>query len=299
MLKLIMENQDKPTPVPQQNTPNTTLPDPPAQPPQPADDQTPPPTNADQPVTAPVSGGASQSNDKSAAPVNIPSEWPGAFKIYKISKAAVSQNMSAIVGLVGCIVLTVIIYILILMIAKGLAARYIVEFIFYLINFIISGALVYACLESVRGHKTTVGAAFSVAMDKWINIIITSLIVGVLLLISIVLFIIPFFFIFPRLSLALYNVIDKDMGPVEAIQASWAQTKGNVSKVYGIVGVTILILIPTITIIGVILTLYLDIMYAAAYAILFLYITNKPAGATPTNDVATPPPSINPAPSQS
>ena len=100
-----------------------------------------------------------------------------------------------------------------------------------------------------------------------------SIVIGLMLIVSFVLFIVPFFFVFPRLMLVPYYIIDKDMGVFDAIKASWNDSKGNVGKVYGIVGASIVFTLTIILIITVPLTVYLLVAYMAAYPLLYKYIT--------------------------
>jgi hypothetical protein len=66
------------------------------------------------------------------------------------------------------------------------------------------------------------------------------------------------------------------MSPIEAIKASWAATEHHISKVYGIIGVNILIALISITIIGILATIYFAVMYIAAVPILYSFlIANK------------------------
>jgi hypothetical protein len=65
------------------------------------------------------------------------------------------------------------------------------------------------------------------------------------------------------------------MSPIEAIKASWDATEGHVGKVYGILGVNILILLPIITLIGVLATVYFGFMYYAATAVLYVFLTKN------------------------
>jgi hypothetical protein len=65
------------------------------------------------------------------------------------------------------------------------------------------------------------------------------------------------------------------MSPVDAIKASWKTTKGNYGKIYGIAGVTLLIILPAFTIIGIIATVYFGIMYYPVFAMLYLHLTKQ------------------------
>lgn len=55
---------------------------------------------------------------------------------------------------------------------------------------------------------------------------LTSLIVGFAVGIGFVLLVIPGIFLMVKLAFSMYFVVDKNLGPVEAIKASWDMTKG-------------------------------------------------------------------------
>ena len=305
MLKPIMENQGNETNVPQPDpdSQNTNAQDPavvPVQPAQPIEQSAPtPPANL--PVAPPATVTAvepsspSSDNVPNAGPASpsIPTEWPGAFKAYKPSKTVVSANMSTIATLIAIMIGSYIVYFIILIATKKIISRYVVELLYQLVEVMVFGALTYALIQGVKGNKPTTSEAYSVAVKRWVHLILAALLVDIITLVSLVLLIVPFFFVFPRVLFTSYYILDQNMGPVQALKTSWAQTKGNVGKVYGLIGVFILIAIPSITIIGVIATVYFLVMYAAASPMLYLYMVNKHSNA-PLAPSTTP--SVSPAP---
>jgi hypothetical protein len=314
MLKSIMDNQDN-TAVPPQEASESSPPNPPVDPapsPQPPVDPTPPaqpepatpPAEpaANLPVAPPVAVGSSEpAAQPVATPASSMSEWPGAFKIYKTSKSAVMLNMGTLLSLIGILLGAYIVYFIILIVTRNIINHFIVELLFDIVIFAYSGSIIYTCVEGVKGNKVTTSEAFSIVTKRGLNIVVALVLTEIITIISIILLIVPFFFVFPRLVLTIYYIVDQDMGPIKAMQASWEHTKGNVGKVYGMIGVFILILLPSITIIGILATLYFGFMYYAAYAVLYVYIINKQSGASAnlTPPAAPAAPSINPAPSAS
>lgn len=203
-------------------------------------------------------------------------DWPGAFGIYQISKAAMMKNFNTFIRLAIIFGLFYAFDVVVTGTAKHHAVAHLIEtVIFEFIAAFLSAVIILATIRSVRGEEISVGDSFSAVSDRALNIITTSIFTGVLILASIVLFIIPAFFVIPRIYLSLYFVVDKNMSPIDAIKASWDATEGHVSKVYGILGVNILIILPIITLIGVLATVYFGFMYYAASAVLYIFITNN------------------------
>ncbi len=205
----------------------------------------------------------------------ILSQWPGAFGIYKTSKAAITSNLVSFISLWVIIGLISILFSTISSRFKSGPTYYLLEFIFNMISLIISATLIYAIIESVKGKKVTVGDAYSAISSKMLNVLLVNILVAFLSILSIVVFIIPAFFVIPRIYMSIYFVMDKNMSAIDAIKASWNATEHHIGKIYGIFGVELLIILPAITIIGIVATIYFGIMYYAATGVLYAYLTNN------------------------
>ena len=205
------------------------------------------------------------------------SKWPGAFGIYKISKSAITKNINAFIGAWITIIVIWLIYSLSLnmnSLKKG-GIHYLFGVIYEILAFIISSAVIFMTIESVKDKKTSFSQALTTIFPRIVNVIVVYVLVGLLSVLSFVLLIIPVFFVVPRIYMAIYFVLDKNMSPTAAIKASWIATDHHIGKVYGIIGVNLLILLPAITIIGILATVYFGIMYYAATAVLYIFITTK------------------------
>jgi uncharacterized membrane protein len=131
-------------------------------------------------------------------------------------------------------------------------------------------------LASARHLKIAVEEALRDAvpfiLKYFLLFVLTTLLAGL----SLLLLIIPFFFVMPRLVLAPYFMVDKKLGPIEALKASWAASKGNVGKIWGIFGVALLFGALILVLVGI----YLSFMYAAIFAVFYLYITRQKQGSS-------------------
>jgi uncharacterized membrane protein len=65
-----------------------------------------------------------------------------------------------------------------------------------------------------------------------VNYFLVALLTGLIVLGGFILLIIPGIYFALRLKFAVYLVIDKNLGPVEAIKKSWKITKGNVWNLF-------------------------------------------------------------------
>ena len=208
---------------------------------------------------------------------SVSTEWPGAFGIFKKSRELIRYNLKSI------LLLTLLTY------AASIAASIVVEILFgkrfadtfgqlisYGLSIYFVVALTYAYLATARGKKIDVSATFKVVPALYwrmffLNIVILLAVIG-----GLVLLVVPGIIIALRLSLAHYYLVDKDLGVMEAYKASWYATKGHMGKIWGIAGVCFLMILPVLTIVGVVATIYLLFMYSASGVLLYMHLAGKP-----------------------
>jgi hypothetical protein len=251
----------------------------------PASEPAPQPDNntpAEQPVDPAPAAFAAEPAPAAAVLPNVPDQWPGGFGAYKFSKQAVKLNLSAIVilwivnALIGGGSQAV------LKRSGGLASL--------VLGALFTAALTLVYIASVRGQKLEVGEALSRAVPFWLKMIGLNLLIVVSLIVSILLLVVPFFFVLPRLVLAPYYLVDKNLGVMDAYKASWNGVKGHAMQAWGIIAMALLM----VTIIGIPFAIYFLIMYSAALALFYEFLNkHQPAVAvapvTPTPEAPAPP----------
>ena len=216
---------------------------------------------------------------------NVPSTWPGAFGIYKHSRNAVMLNIWPILGL-GAI------YFLVSIIFSSpsndrsaeAAVSHPTSFITFLVSILLSTAFTFLIIAGVRGSKMSIGDALKQSLPLYLKALGLSLLTMLIAVISLILFIIPFFIVMPRLELATYFLVDQKLGPIDALKASWNATKGNVGKVWGIYGATLVFGLLILVLVGI----YFTLMYAASSAVLYAYLTGTGQRAAPPEDALFP-----------
>lgn len=217
----------------------------------------------------------------------VPSVWPGAFKVYAASKEAMMYNIKTVVWL---IVLSFVVSIAANVVSPNQfyatdttvastssASGMLINIVSQLLSILLSAAMIYAIIAGVKRQKMSLNESLEAGLKKFLPIIGQSLLLGLIALGSILLFIVPVFFIMPRLALAQYYLLEGNMGVTDSITASWRATKGNVGKVWGIIGVNLLIALLCITIIGIPFAVYFGIMYSAAEVILYFWLKGRKA----------------------
>lgn len=201
--------------------------------------------------------------------------WPGAFGIYKNSRDAVKFNLGTVLSLIGLSLLVSVV--LGSITGERESQKNVMELVSNLISVWFGAALTIVVLAGVRSKKVALGDSLKKAWAVYLNYLILTVLTVLALVASFLLLVVPFFFVLPRLLLAPYYLIDKELGPVESFKASWNNTKGHSAKAWGIIGATLLMALSILVLIGI----YFVIMYSAALAILYVFI-NKSASKTVT-----------------
>ncbi|HEX7963365.1 MAG TPA: hypothetical protein VF466_02125 [Candidatus Saccharimonadales bacterium] len=196
------------------------------------------------------------------------SEWPGAFGIFKVSRDRVRKNLEPLIWLA---VLAFAADFVLGLLFRG-SARSLGQLISSLVGvyFAVVTTRAYLLTASEKSFKLEAVLQFPPAL-YWrmllLNIMIILTVVG-----GIILLIVPGIIFALRLSMSPYFLIDKNMAPMDAYKASWNATKGHMGKLWGLLGVALLMLLPVLTIVGILATIYLFFMYAASGALLYLYL---------------------------
>lgn len=214
---------------------------------------------ADQAATAPLS--------------TIPKTWPGGFGAYKHSKQAIRNVLLNIVILY---LATVVIGFIIGLITGNNKGLYFVgQIVSNVISIIASTMIVVLYLAGGRDIRMSVQESWEKAKPYIIRFFFLTIVLSFIAIGSLLLFIIPFFIIMPRLFMSQYFLIDKKLGVFDSISASWDQTKGHVGKIWGIIGVGLVFVLLAFTIIGIPFAIYFSIMYSAVTVVLYYFITDN------------------------
>lgn len=239
-------------------------------------------SNAQQPSSVP------QTTSSPDEPV--PSVWPGGFGVYKHSKAAVMYNIGTFVGLIGFSILASVASSFVsgdrsISLDGGNSFHtsgtgWLINVLVQLVSIWLSAAIAYALIVSVKRRTISLSESLREGGTIFLPFLGLSLLTGLIAVASVLFFIIPAFFIIPRLMLAQYFLIEGKLGIVDSLSASWNATKGNVGKVWGIFGVSLLFGLLFLTFIGIPFAIYFIVMYQAAFAVLYMYLKQSPTSTT-------------------
>lgn len=200
----------------------------------------------------------------------LPHEWPGAFGLYKYSKQAVQINLWTLV-FIG--LLNIGVSILLQILFKERFGNV----VSYIIGGLSTAATTIVYLASIKGRQITVETAIKQALPFWLRMLVLNILITFALVGSFLLLIVPFFFVLPRVLLANYYLVDKNMDPLDAFKASWHATQGHNSKIWGIIGANVAMALLVVTVIGIPFAIYFLIMYSAAFALAYAFLPKHTA----------------------
>jgi hypothetical protein len=201
------------------------------------------------------------------------SVWPGAFGLYKYSKDAVMFNLQTIIliWLAGAVISAIL---------QGISKNG-GGLLSSVVSALLSVAYVLTYLASIRGKKVEPQAVAKDSLPMFLNMFLLNLLVGLVVIGGLILFIVPGIIFAIKLSLAPFYLVDQKMGVMDAFKASWNATKGNMGILWGIVGASIVMFLPALTIIGIPVAIYFLVLYSAALAYAYDYISKQaPVAAT-------------------
>lgn len=234
-------------------------------------DQQPVAPQAPAPATAPAS-------QPPASLPPIPESWPGAWGLYKYSKQIVLRNWG--------VLLTLFVF-NILLGSIGRSFNTDVTLLLDIVSVGISVATFKVYISNIQGRTLTLGNALaSIKPMLVVKLIVNYIFLAISLAVAFILLIVPGVLLLPRIILAPYLVVTRELGPLKAIQASWDITKDNTGKVWGVIGATIAMALLMITIIGIPFALYFLFMYGAAFIILSEFLFKQQPAADVTAPVA-------------
>lgn len=103
----------------------------------------------------------------------------------------------------------------------------------FLVYLPVNYGVAYAYLKAVRGEKVKATDIFK-SFDNFWNVVLGNLLTGAIVAFGIMLLIFPGLYFLARLSFVPYYLVDKKMEAIDAIKASWENTKGYTTRILSI-----------------------------------------------------------------
>ncbi len=141
----------------------------------------------------------------------------------------------------------------------------------------------FAYLKASRGENVEVQDVFSAFKNYW-NAVGASILTGIIIIVGFIFVIVPGIFLACKLAFVPYLVVDKKLGVIEAISASWNMTKGHGWEVFliGLLGIPIGIAGLICLGVGVIISgMWIGTTLASLYHAVDMEKTATPGSAAP------------------
>ncbi len=204
-----------------------------------------------------------------------PDKWPGAFKSFMIVKPYIKPQIWNFVSVIGLsLIILILLEIVFNIVFKHTSTTTLLDDLSSIsISAFIYAVIITMYFACLRGDKFTLQTAINYGLQRLLKMIGLIFVMYVIILASIILLIVPFFFVAPRVLLAPYYLILNDCTVGEALAASWHSTKGKLGNVYGVIGIQLLVALAFITIIGIPFAIYWGIINSGSFALLALYLS--------------------------
>ena len=142
---------------------------------------------------------------------------------------------------------------------------FIIALVFWILSEVIAMGVLRINLKFVGGAKPKYKDLFVFDWRAILNYVLAIIVAGVIIAVGFVLLIIPGIIFAIKLQYVGYLVIDKNIGPIEAIKTSWRMTKGHVWHLFvlglALIGINILGLLAVV--IGLLVTVPLSMVATA------------------------------------
>ncbi|HSW89285.1 MAG TPA: hypothetical protein VLH19_00225 [Patescibacteria group bacterium] len=104
----------------------------------------------------------------------------------------------------------------------------------FVYQLIVGIGMIVIALKLLDGRKPVWKELYT-HYDLFINYFVAVLLMGLCVFLGFIALVLPGIYIALRLSLTTFYVVDRKLGPVDALKASWAATSGNVLHLLGLI----------------------------------------------------------------
>jgi hypothetical protein len=214
-----------------------------------------------------------------APPVRINRSWQGPTAAISTAVSAIKANPNPYIFYV---ILQIIVELVITLIVKRplsdrINDRTIAAIAVGLINLFLLPYLTNYSLQILQKSKFSLKQFFRLSPKKVFNVWLVYLMLIVMSVASLILLFIPLIWLLPWAYLVVYPVVDQDYSPVQSLKYIRQITKGNLSKVWAIIGIyfVVSIILTLVPVIGRILGYFLDLVFYATIAVVYVWLKHN------------------------
>lgn len=166
-------------------------------------------------------------------------EWMGAFKVFEVSYQRIAENAAPIWFFVGVFTAAHVVSMLI----QGKSVYNDNSYQSYadaIMLLFVLPVTVYA-LARAHGKTQTISEFMQLNLKKLLFLLLTSLLTALVVVGSVLLFIVPVVWTVGWFLIAVYASVDQDKGPIQALKESKRISQDHKAKVWGVLGVSLLV----------------------------------------------------------
>jgi uncharacterized membrane protein len=202
---------------------------------------------------------------------------PSAFTLFKPSFDAVMINTWTFLGLL----LAPFIAFAVGNVSGTLAGSYdtpsgpavLLLMVAYAFSLVVYPAIPYVQLKSAQGEEVPIGEALRVGLKNFWRYYGVTLLSALVIFVGFLLLIVPGLFMLRRYMLAPYYLYDRKLGVIDAMKTSAKESKQFSGAIWGLIGVTILLALPSvIPFLGWLVTGALAVIFYCAPALRYFQI---------------------------
>ncbi|MHB1865200.1 MAG: hypothetical protein ACYCPS_03500 [Candidatus Saccharimonadales bacterium] len=209
--------------------------------------------------------------------IDIPKrgEWPGTIESFKIVRDYVKPRIWDFITIIG-IGVAIALFIEIIVVAifkRTLTATLIDDVAGFIIGAFLQLTVIAMYYRTLQEQDFTISAVLLYGYKRLLKMLGLLIVMDVVLVASVLLLLIPFFFVLPRIYLAPFYLVKNDSSVNQAIAAAWHSTRHNAKLVWGILLMNIAIALLVLTIVGIPLAIYWGLINSASFAFITLYLS--------------------------
>lgn len=205
-------------------------------------------------------------------------EWPGAFNAFEAAYKRITQNAAPAWFFVGVYSAAHIVSMVLQ--GKTYGEKGYVQYANIVMLVLVLPMTVYA-LSLAQGKTMTIGELMNINAKKLLLLIVTSILAAFIIMGSILLLVFPVIWTVAWFAMSVYVLVDRDdTGPIQALQESKRISQEHKGKVWGVIGVSILVsiaasVIAAVPYVGVVAVAAGTVWTTVASALLYTWLKDR------------------------
>ena len=210
-------------------------------------------------------------------------EWPGAFETFEQAFRAIPRNLRPLLYYLGVLLACQIVIIAVT--GKLPAGGYHIHsrgqdgagVLISLVSLVLLPYLARYELSLAKGKAVRASELLKPDFRLYVDLILALILGGLVMIGGALPLLIPLIWVIPAVSLLIFVVVDQDMGPWIALKESFRLSQDNKSKIWGMLGVSLLLavvgsIVNIIPVVGLLASAAIGVVSQVALARLYFWL---------------------------